>query len=75
MAEKKPNGLTKPMTLFPKLAAIVSAKKDKKLARSKIVKRLLAYPKANNLQDPANKPWFTPDAKMAPIFCKAKQST
>ena len=72
MADEKPakklNGLTKPMTLSPELAAIVCEKKDEKLARSEIVKRLWAYLKANNLQDPANKQWFTPDKKMAPVF-------
>ena len=44
------NGLTKPMTLSPALAAIVGAKKDEKLARSEIVKRLWAYLKEKNLQ-------------------------
>ena len=47
---KKLNGLTKPLTLSPELAAIVGAKKDEKLARSEIVKRLWAYLKAQNLQ-------------------------
>ncbi len=70
--EKKLNGLTKPMTLSPELATIVDAKKDEKLARSEIIKRLWAYLKANNLQDPANKQWFTPDTKMAPVFGKEK---
>ncbi len=76
MADNKPakkvNGLTKPMTLSPELASIVDAKKDEKLARSEIIKRLWAYLKANNLQDPANKQWFTPDTKMAPVFGKEK---
>ena len=49
-APKKVNGLTKPMTLSPALATIVGAKKDEKLARSEIVKRLWAYLKAKNLQ-------------------------
>ncbi len=49
-APKKVNGLTKPMTLSPALAAIVGAKKDEKLARSEIVKRLWAYLKEKNLQ-------------------------
>jgi chromatin remodeling complex protein RSC6 len=38
------------MTLSPALAAIVGAKKDEKLARSEIVKRLWAYLKEKNLQ-------------------------
>ena len=32
------------------------------------VKRLWAYLKEKELQDPENKQWFTPDATMAPIF-------
>merc|ERR1712203_626197 len=66
--EKKATGLTKPMTLSPELAAIVGAKKDEKLARSEVVKRLWAYLKEKNLQDPENKQWFTPDKLMAPVF-------
>merc|ERR1712141_241182 len=66
--EKKQNGLTKPLNLSPELAAIVGAKKDEKLARSEVVKRLWAYLKAQNLQDPENKQYFTPDEKMAPVF-------
>ena len=38
------------MTLSPALATIVGAKKDEKLARSEIVKRLWAYLKEKNLQ-------------------------
>ena len=33
-APKKANGLTKPMTISPQLAAIVGAAKDEKMARS-----------------------------------------
>ena len=58
------------MTLSKELAAIVDAKKDEKLARSEIIKGLWAYLK--NLQDPANKQWFTPDKKMAPVFGEEK---
>merc|ERR1712168_1502997 len=66
--EKKQNGLTKTLNLSPELAAIVGAKKDEKLARSEVVKRLWAYLKAQNLQDPENKQYFPPDEKMAPVF-------
>ena len=38
------------MTLSKELAAIVGAKKDEKLARSEIIKRLWAYLKEKNLQ-------------------------
>ena len=72
MTEKKVSGLTKPMTLSPELAAIVAEKKDEKISRAEIIRRLWAYLKKNNLQDPANKQWFTPDEKMAPVFGKEK---
>ena len=38
------------MTLSKDLAAIVGAKKDEKLARSEIIKRLWAYLKSKDLQ-------------------------
>jgi upstream activation factor subunit UAF30 len=36
--------------------------------RSEVVKRLWAYLKSHNLQDPENKQFFTPDKLMAPVF-------
>ena len=68
--EKKQNGLTKPMNLSDELAAIVGVKKGEKLARSEIVKRLWAYLKEKQLQDPENKQFFTPDELIQPVFGK-----
>merc|ERR1712130_426860 len=48
------------------------AKKDEKLSRPEVVKRIWAYLKENKLQDPDNKQFFTPDAKMEPVFGKEK---
>merc|ERR1739842_4041 len=53
-------GLTKPMKLSADLAAIVG--KDE-ASRAECVKELWAYLKKNNLQDPENKQYFTPDKK------------
>merc|ERR1712036_65396 len=58
-------GLTKPMKLSADLAAIVG--KDE-ASRAECVKELWAYLKKNNLQDPENKQYFTPDKKMAKVF-------
>merc|ERR1712241_23695 len=58
-------GLTKPMKLSADLAAIVG--KDE-ASRAECVKQLWAYLKKNNLQDPENKQYFTPDKKMAKVF-------
>ena len=68
----KGSGLTKPMKLSPELAALIGAKKDEKLSRPEVVKRLWAYIKEKKLQDPENKQFFVPDKLMEPIFGKEK---
>merc|ERR1712153_182585 len=62
---KRRSGLTKPMKLSDDLADIVG---KKEASRAECVKELWAYAKKNNLQDPANKQYFTPDKKLAKIF-------
>ena len=61
----KGSGLTKPMKLSADLAEIVG---KKEASRAECVKQLWAYLKKNNLQDPENKQFFTPDKKMAKVF-------
>merc|ERR1712008_231631 len=61
----KGSGLTKPMKLSADLADIVG---KKEASRAECIKELWAYLKKNNLQDPANKQFFTPDKKMAKVF-------
>merc|ERR1712126_643755 len=68
----KGSGLTKPMKLSPELATLIGAKKDEKLSRPEVVKRLWAYIKEKKLQDPENKQFFAPDKLMEPIFGKEK---
>merc|ERR1712203_426161 len=68
----KGSGLTKPLALSSELADLVGAKKGEQLSRPEVVKRILAYLKANKLQDPENKQYFKPDAKMKPIFGEDK---
>merc|ERR1711956_146718 len=60
----KGGGLTKPMKLSADLAAIVG--KDE-ASRAECIKLLWAYLEKNNLQDPENKQYFTPDKKMAKV--------
>ena len=61
----KGSGLTKPMKLSADLADIVG---KKEASRAECIKELWAYLKKNNLQDPANKQFFTPDKKMAKVY-------
>merc|ERR1711890_228142 len=68
----KGSGLTKPLVLSSELADLVGSKKGEQLSRPEVVKRIWAYLKKHKLQDPDNKQYFTPDAKMAPIFGKEK---
>merc|ERR1712168_1165404 len=68
----KGSGLTKPLNLSSELADLVGAKKGEKLSRPEVVKRLWAHIKTEKLQDPENKQYFVPDAKMQPIFGKEK---
>merc|ERR1711892_182742 len=68
----KGSGLTKPLKLSAELATLVGAKKDEKLSRPEVVKRLWAYIKEKKLQDPENKQFFKPDKIMEPIFGKEK---
>merc|ERR1711909_75132 len=55
----KGSGLTKALAVSPELADLVGAKKGENL-------------KEHKLQDPDNKQYFTPDAKMEPIFGKER---
>ena len=66
------SGLTKPLALSTELADLVGAKKGEQLSRPEVVKRIWAYLKAHKLQDPENKQYFKPDAKMKPIFGEDK---
>merc|ERR1712129_110308 len=61
----KGSGMGKPMKLSADLADIVG---KKEASRAECIKELWAYLKKNNLQDPANKQFFTPDKKMAKVF-------
>merc|ERR1712107_838113 len=70
--DAKGSGLTKPLNLSAELADLVGAKKGEKLSRAEVVKRLWAHIKGQKLQDSENKQYFTPDAKMIPIFGKDK---
>ena len=69
MAEKsKKTGIKKEFNVSEDLRKIIGTNEGEKITRPQVVKRLWEYVKDNNLQDPENKQWFTPDKTMAPVF-------
>ena len=66
MPVKKANSaFMKPLTLSADLEAVVG---KGPMPRSEVVKKLWAYIKKNNLQDPKNKRDIIADAKLKPVF-------
>ncbi|MCB0419866.1 MAG: hypothetical protein KDD61_02670 [Bdellovibrionales bacterium] len=66
--KRKPNpAFMKPLTPSSDLAAIVG---KAPLPRTQVVKKLWAYIKKNNLQDPKNKRNIIADDKLKPVFGK-----
>merc|ERR1739848_240935 len=61
-------GLQKELNVSDERAKIIGTKKGEKISRPQCTKRLWAYLKEKDLQDPQNKQWFTPNDTMAPIF-------
>ena len=72
MPSPKKTGINMELNVSEELAAIIGTKSGEKISRPQVVKRLWAYLKENNLQDPENKQFFTPDAKMEPVFGKER---
>ena len=68
MPSPKKTGINMELNVSKKLAAIIGTADGEKISRPQVVKRLWAYLKEHNLQDPENKQYFTPDATMEPVF-------
>lgn len=58
-------GITAPVTPSPDLAEIVG---KEKLPRSEVVKKIWAYIKSNNLQNPRNKREILADDRLEKVF-------
>ena len=70
--KRKPNAaFLRELTPSDKLAAVVGAKP---LPRTQVVKKLWAYIKKHDLQNPKNRRNILADAKLKPIFGKAEVS-
>jgi chromatin remodeling complex protein RSC6 len=64
-------GITAPVTPSPELADIIG---DSKIPRSEVVKKIWAYIKANDLQNPKDKREILADDKLEKIFGGKKAS-
>jgi len=65
MAKKANSAFMKPMTISSELAEVVG---KGPMPRSEVVKKLWAYIKKNNLQDPKNKRNINADANLQTVF-------
>jgi chromatin remodeling complex protein RSC6 len=65
MATKPNSAFMKPLNVSEDLAAVVG---KGPMARSEVVKKLWAYIKKNNLQDPSNKRNINADADLKKVF-------
>ena len=72
MSSPKKTGLQAPLDVSDDLAKIIGTAKGEQISRPQVVKKLWAYLKEHNLQDPENKQFFTPDKLMQPVFGKEK---
>lgn len=67
--KKKPSAFMKPVKVSPTLAAVVG---NGPMPRTEIVRKLWAYIKKHDLQDPNNKRQIRPDEKLAKVFGSSK---
>ena len=62
-------GYTKPMKISPELEAVIGVKEA---PRHEVIKRMWAYIKDNNLQDPKNKQFANCDEKLEKVIGESR---
>ena len=65
---RKPSGFAKPTYLSPVLCEFLDVSNDTELARTEVTKRVLAYVKDNNLQNPEAKRIINIDTKLRKLL-------
>lgn len=65
MARKPNAAFMKPMNISSELAAVIGSEP---VPRTEVTKKIWAYIKSNNLQDPANKRNINADDKLKAVF-------
>lgn len=69
---RKPSGFAKPTYLSPVLCEFLGVSNDTELARTEVTKRVLAYVKDNNLQNPEAKRIINMDTKLRKLLNPAE---
>ena len=73
MPSPKKTGINMELNVSVELAAIIGTKTGEKISMPQALRRLWAYLREHNLQDPEDKRFFTPDAKLEPVFGKERK--
>ena len=66
--KKSPSGFAKPSPISPELASFLGLSASEQIARTDVTSKVIAYVKAQNLQNPENKKQIVPDAKLGAIL-------
>ena len=74
-AKRAPSGFAKPAQISDTLSKFLNVPKGEAIARTEVTKRITAYIKEHNLQDPANKRHIKPDAKLGKLLGIAPNSS
>lgn len=67
-ARTSPSGFAKPTKISDEMCAFLGVDKGTEMSRTDVTRRINAYVKANNLNDPTNKRIIKPDAKLKKIL-------
>jgi chromatin remodeling complex protein RSC6 len=66
--KKSPSGFAKPSPISSDLALFLGIPDSEQIARTDVTSKVIAYVKAENLQNPENKKQIVPDAKLGSIL-------
>ncbi len=67
-ARTSPSGFAKPTKISDEMCVFLGVEKGTEMSRTDVTRRINAYVKANNLNDPTNKRIIKPDAKLKKIL-------
>lgn len=67
-ARTSPSGFAKPTKISDEMCAFLGVEKGTEMSRTDVTRRINAYVKANNLNDPNNKRIIVPDTKLRKIL-------